>query len=173
MITLKELHKIMPHCHKEKLEEYLPFLNAAMEEFGIMTPQRQAAFIAQLAHESGEFRYMEEIASGAAYEGRADLGNVYPGDGKKYKGRGPIQITGRNNYIKCGKALGLPLVDHPEILTQPESGFRAAGWFWETHNLNALADQGLMLQITKKINGGTNGLKERLAYYSIAQEALA
>jgi predicted chitinase len=143
-----------------------------MKEHDINTPKRQAAFLAQLAHESRELRYMEEIASGAAYEGRKDLGNTQPGDGKRYKGRGPIQLTGRANYRAAGKALGLDLEEHPEKAATPDLGCRVAGWFWTTRGLNALADRGDFKQITRRINGGYHGLANRQRYYQRALEVL-
>jgi len=143
-----------------------------MSEFEINTPLREAAFLAQLAHESGELRYMEEIASGSAYEGRHDLGNTEPGDGKRYKGRGPIQLTGRANYKKYGALLDLDLVNNPTIAATPEVGFRIAGAFWNEHDLNELADLGAFKAITKKINGGYNHLKERTEYYERAKKVL-
>lgn len=118
-------------------------------------------FLAQVAHESGNFIYMEEIASGAAYEGRKDLGNVRSGDGTRYKGRGPIQLTGRTNYRKYGQTLGFDFESHPEIVAYPSVGFLVACKYWSDHGLNELADQDDLLAITKKINGGTNGLDDR------------
>jgi predicted chitinase len=171
-ITLDQLRAIMPRLPLAKAQQYLPLLNAAMAEGGINTPQRQAAFLAQLAHESGGLKYFEELASGSAYEGRADLGNTHPGDGVRYKGRGPIQLTGRNNYIAAGKALGLDLVDNPKLAADPAVGFRTATWFWNSHKLSPLADQGNFRAITKKINGGYTGEAGREAYWAKAKAAL-
>ena len=171
-VSLAELHKIMPNLSDAKAKQYLPHLNAAMKEAHIDTPKRQAAFLAQLAHESGEFRYMEEIASGAAYEGRKDLGNTQPGDGVRFKGRGPIQLTGRANYRAAGKALGLDLEHNPKQAATPEVGFRTAAWFWNSRNLNSLADKGDFREITHRVNGGYNGLASREAYYKRALAAL-
>lgn len=172
MITLDELKQIMPHAGK-RAEIFLEPLRLTMQEFGISdTPEREAAFLAQIAHESGEMRYVHEIASGAAYEGRKDLGNTELGDGVRFKGRGLIQVTGRANYQACGLALGLPLLENPELLEDPENACRSAGWFWETRQLNELADKGDFIKITKRINGGTNGLQDRLAYYERAKTAL-
>ncbi|HEY9402361.1 MAG TPA: glycoside hydrolase family 19 protein [Pyrinomonadaceae bacterium] len=167
-ITDNMLRSIMPNLPAAKRQLYLPYLNQAMREFEIATYLRASAFLAQLAHESAEFRYFEEIASGKAYEGRKDLGNTQPGDGVKYKGHGPIQITGRANHTACGKALGLDLINNPTLITQPPNAFRSAGWFWDTRGLNALADQRLFKAITKKINGGFNGLADRQKYYDRA-----
>ena len=130
--------------------------------YGIMDSNlRLAHFMAQLTHESGGFRYMEEIASGAAYEGRADLGNTAPGDGKRFKGRGPIQLTGRANYRAYGKRIGIDLERHPEIAAIPSIGLHTALEYWKVNGLNALADQDDVVAITRKINGGTNGLADR------------
>ena len=167
MLDEATLLKIMPHA-KSRVQDFLEPLNAAMREFHINTPVRQAAFLAQIAHESGELRYVKEIASGAAYEGRKDLGNTQPGDGMRYKGRGLIQITGRNNYAECGKALGVDLITQPELLETNDLACRSAAWFWASHGLNDLADKGGFERITKRINGGYNGLKERQAYYAKA-----
>jgi putative chitinase len=125
------------------------------------SPLRFAHFFAQLGHESGGFRYMEEIASGQAYEGRADLGNVQPGDGKRYKGRGPIQLTGRANYREYGRRLGIDFESHPEIAALPSIGMMTACAYWTTKGLNALADGDNVDAITRRINGGTNGLADR------------
>jgi putative chitinase len=164
-LALAQLRAIMPHLPKEKAEAYLEPLKKALAEYDITTPKRRAGFLAQLAHESGELRYMEEIASGEAYEGRKDLGNTEPGDGKRYKGRGPIQLTGRANYRSAGKALGLDLEGNPAQAAQPEVGFRVAGWFWKTHGLNELTDKGDFRQITRRINGGYRGEESREKYY--------
>src|SRR6266850_5714492 len=105
MLTDDELRQIMPNCSTQKRADYLPYIQQAMQEFDITSYLRETAFLAQLAHESAELRYMEEIASGAAYEGRASLGNTQPGDGKRFKGRGPIQLTGRANYAKFSQEM--------------------------------------------------------------------
>jgi putative chitinase len=171
-ITAEQLRAVMPQLSASKAAEYLPLLNGAMAEAGINTPRRQAAFLAQLAHESGQLRYFEEIASGAAYEGRRDLGNTQPGDGRRYKGRGPIQLTGRNNYRAAGQALGLELEGNPRQAAEPRVGFRTAGWFWNSRDLNRFADAGDFREITRRINGGFNGLAERERYYAEAKRAL-
>lgn len=173
MITLSELQRIMPNAPSGRLAAFIDPLNEAMNEFEISDSlAREMAFLAQIAHESGECRYVREIASGEAYEGRKDLGNTEPGDGFKYKGRGLIQITGRTNYKACGDALSLPLIDQPQLLEAPINACRSAGWFWKSHGLNELADKGDFLLITKRINGGTNGYADRMAYYTRAQSVL-
>ena len=173
MVTDDELRQIMPNLPAAKRADYLPFIQQAMEEFEITSYLRETAFLAQLAHESAELRYMEEIASGAAYEGRANLGNTQPGDGKRYKGRGPIQLTGRANYTKYGQLLGLDLVSDPTIAATREIGFRIAGQYWKLNGLNELADQQQFKAITKRINGGYNGLDDRIKYYDRAKRVLS
>ena len=170
-MTLDQLLTIMPNA-RAKAGIFLPALNAAMLEFGINTPARQASFLAQLAHESGQLVYVRELASGAAYEGRKDLGNTQPGDGVRFRGRGLLQITGRTNYAACGKALGLDLLAQPAMLEQTVNACRSAGWFWQSRGLSALADAGDQVAVTRRINGGTNGLAERLAYFKVAQKVL-
>lgn len=174
MITVEELKKICPYATLENLTKYVDPLNLAMKEFDIdENPVREAMFIAQVAHESGSFRYVRELASGEAYEGRKDLGNTEEGDGMKYKGRGLIQITGRANYQRYGEMLGLPLIESPELLEEPKNAARSAAAFWATHGLNELADKGDFLAITKRINGGTNGYQDRLAYLERANQTIA
>lgn len=175
LVTDEVLAAVMPHLHQDNRAQLLPLLQAAMAEFEIGTARRAAAFLAQLAHESAELRYWEELASGGAYEGRRDLGNTRPGDGRRYKGRGPIQLTGRANYRRYGQMLDLDLEGSPEIAATPAVGFRIAGLFWKTHGLNELADvgtEGAFINITRRINGGTNGLASRLHYWAAAKEAL-
>lgn len=168
-MTSDQLKTIMPHLAGQLVDEYAPALSKAMLWGYIDTPKRQAAFLAQIAHESGELRWMEELASGASYEGRADLGNVRPGDGRRYKGRGPIQLTGRNNYRRCGNALGLDLEGNPGLMMDPSISFKASVWYWTGHGCNELADAGDFIEITKRINGGLNGLAQREAYHAIAK----
>lgn len=177
MVTLEQLLQIMPRAPRLRVEPLLPHLKRALVEFKINTPLRIAAFLAQLAHESTQWRHFEELADGSAYEGRADLGNVEPGDGKRYKGRGPIQLTGRGNYRKYGKLLGLPLEEEPERASDADVGFRIAGCYWQTRGLNLLADQcaddpGAFDRITRRINGGLNGKAQRDAYFARARAVL-
>jgi predicted chitinase len=130
----------------------------------IDTPLRRAHFLAQIGHESGELRFRTEIASGEAYEGRLDLGNVQPGDGPRFRGRGLIQLTGRANYTEFGRALGIEaelLADPDRVASDPDLCVKAAGWFWARRDLNALADANDLTQITRRINGGLNGLEDR------------
>jgi len=149
-------------------------INAAMQEYQVNTSARQSAFLAQILHESGRLKYVRELwgptAAQKGYEFRADLGNTEPGDGFKYRGRGLIQVTGRSNYALCGLALDLDLLEYPELLEQPVNACRSAGWFWSNHGLNELADAGDFLKITKRINGGTNGLADRQALYALVDD---
>jgi putative chitinase len=151
-------------------------LSAAMALYAIDSPARQAAFIAQVGHESGRLIYVRELwgptPAQEGYEGRADLGNTEPGDGFKFRGRGLIQVTGRANYATCGVALCLPLTDSPELLETPSNASQSATWFWNQHGLNAFADTGDFETITRRINGGLNGLQDRLALYALAKSAL-
>jgi len=175
MVDAMVLSAVMPRLSQAHVSKYLAPLTGAMVACDITTPLRQAAFWAQLAHGAGELRYMEELGSGAAYEGRRDLRNINPGDGRRFKGRGPIQLTGRSNYVAAGDALGMDLEGEPEQAALPEVGFRVAVWFWVTHGLNELADLGTQeafVRITRRINGGTNGLAQREVYYLAARKAL-
>lgn len=175
MITAAQLVYIMHFCPLERAQRYEAPINDACVAFGIdQTPQRQAAFIAQVAQESGELKYAAEISSGEQYESRADLGNTQPGDGPKFKGRGLLEVTGRLNYSNCSLALygDYRLIDTPEMLEQPYAGAAAAGWYWQSHALSPLADSGDFVTLTKRINGGTNGLTQRLIYWKRAKEAL-
>jgi len=167
------------------VQSLLPYLADACAKFGIISPASQLCFLAQVSHESGSFFYTEELASGAAYEGRKDLGNVVPGDGVKYKGRGFIQITGRANYHAVGQALGADFINNPTLLgaknieacspDQFKYAALSAAWFWSKTGLTALADRinlnksideepnlDVFKEITCKINGGYNGLPDRL-----------
>lgn len=174
MMSLDQLRAAMPYSGDRAVVFVVP-LGQAMEAHEITTPQRQAAFLAQLAHESGSLRYTRELADGSAYEGRRDLGNTEPGDGPRYKGRGLIQITGRANYRACSKALfddEQTLIDHPELLELPANAAMSAAWFWQSRGLNTLADQGKFEAITRRINGGTNGMADRLAHWDRALKVL-
>lgn len=171
-VTLDQLRQIMPRLSAASAGVYVGPLVAAMAEAEIATGPRQAAFLAQVAHESGELRYWHELADGSAYEGRKDLGNTEPGDGPRYKGRGPFQLTGRANYRKAGAALGIDLESDPDQAATPAVGFRIAGWYWTTHGLNARADVSDFDGITRAINGGLNGKTQRDAYYMTALTAL-
>ncbi|MEP6676379.1 MAG: glycoside hydrolase family 19 protein [Ferruginibacter sp.] len=168
--------------------KFMNFINDTCDKFNINTPIRQLCFLAQAGHESGSLFFTEELASGQAYEGRKNLGNTQTGDGVRFKGRGLIQITGRSNYLAVGNALGVDFIKTPTLLggknvnvcsnDQLKNAAMSAGWFWNSRNLNAIADtiniakpidSGANLDnfiaLTKKINGGTNGLNDRLNRY--------
>lgn len=164
--------KIMPQASMRRIAEFTPGLDNAFTEFEINTEMRVAQFLAQIACESIQLTYTAEIASGIRYEGRADLGNTQPGDGPKFKGRGLIMITGRANYAACAAALGLPLLDHPELLELPTHAARSSGWFWSTHGLNAIADTGDVRAVTRRVNGGYNNLSDRIIFFDRARKAI-
>ena len=154
-------------------QKWAPALTDAMREGEINTRIRQSAFLAQIGHESGSLVYVREIGGPsyfAKYNGRKDLGNTQPGDGSRFFGRGLIQVTGRSNYAKCSQALfgDDRLLKTPDLLEQPEWAAKSAVWFWSTRNLNELADADRFTDLTKKINGGTNGIEDRKARYRLA-----
>lgn len=158
-------------------------LSLAMDRYQINTKLRMAAFIAQVGHESGQFRYVRELG-GDQYLSKYDTGTLAKrlgntpeadGDGQKYRGRGLIQITGRDNYLACSKALfgDDRLLRTPELLEQAEWAAKSAAWFWNSRDLNKLADAKDFNGITRRINGGLNGLEERLAFYTAAIKVLS
>jgi putative chitinase len=182
-VTTDQLRSIVPRLPAAKRELFFPFLQSAMEEFAINTPAREAAFVAQLAHESGQLRFMEEIWGPTDAQRRYEpastlatrLGNMEAGDGKRFKGRGPIQITGRANYRQFGDLLGLDLLGSPEQAAVPDVAFRIAALFWAKNGLNEVADRptaDAFKQITRRINGGFNGLEERQHFYATACSVL-
>lgn len=176
-MTPAQLLAILPACPRDKASEYTLALVAAMTEASINTVTRAAAFVAQIAWESGELRYWEEKGDGHGYEGRKDLGNTQTGDGPRYKGRGPIQLTGRTNYRVAGAALGVDLEAQPELAATARVGFRVAAWYWTSHHLNERADVFDFAGITRAINGAASfgppsWLERRTAYYQRALEVL-
>ncbi|WP_460160770.1 glycoside hydrolase family 19 protein [Pseudomonas sp. S2_B10] len=179
-ITQQQLLQILPNAGA-RAGVFVPVLNTAMQRYQVVGAKRVAAFIAQIGHESGQLRYVREIwgptPAQARYEGRADLGNTKQGDGLKYRGRGLIQITGRANYAACGEALGLDLINQPELLELPQHAAMSAAWWWATHRLNTLADAGDNSNIGSIINTGRrgrtpNGADERQALYEKALNVL-
>lgn len=204
MVTDSELGQIMPNLPADKRALYIAPLQAAMNEFGINTYLREAAFLAQLAHESMELkawsenlnysaqgllkvfpkyfktsalanayaRQPQKIAS-RVYASRMGNGDEASGEGWKYRGRGPIQLTGKSNYTAYGQTLSLDLVGNPDSVATPEVGFRVAAAFWNSNGLNALADRQDFVGITRKINGGTNGLDDRTRFYNRAKQVLS
>ncbi len=167
-ITEALLRQMMPHAGS-RLDPHIPYINPALEWGKIFLPADVAAFLAHLAHESGEYRYMEEIADGSAYDQRTDLGNTpeLDGDGQWFKGHGPIQITGRAAHYACGLALGIDLIKNPKLLTLPKYGTLSAAWFWTVYK-PALQPASIMefFHVTQRlVNGGDNGWIERVRYY--------
>jgi putative chitinase len=156
------------------------YLNASMAEFQINTPKRQAAYLAQIGHESGGLQFMAEIWGPTDAQKRYEppselaerLGNTQPGDGKQFKGRGPIQCTGRFNYRKYGALLGLELERFPQLLDEPANACRVAACFWKANGCNELADAGQFEAITRRINGGLNGQADRLRRWALAKYAV-
>lgn len=148
-------------------------LRPTLEGYDIATRLRIAHFLGQTCHESAGFRTTEEFASGEAYEGRKDLGNTHTGDGPRYKGRGLLQLTGRVNYQKYGKALGVDLEGDPGLAAEPALSLRIACEYWKRRKINEACDRDDLIQVTKLVNGGLNGLEDRRAYTSKAKAALA
>lgn len=175
IMTPQQLLQILPDAGRQA-GVFVPALNIAMHAYDVITPSRMAAFIAQVGHESGQLRWLKEFwgptAQQAKYEGRTDLGNSVVGDGFKFRGRGLIQVTGRANYAACGEALGLDLLGHPQLLEQPQWACESAAWFWQSNGLNELADKDQFTTITRRINGGLNGLDDRLQLWARAKAVL-
>lgn len=182
MLTAQQLSNglMIPMLRAQK---WVGFICRAMEKFGIDTPLRQAHFLAQVGHESMGLFYVQEIASGKAYNGRKDLGNTEPEAlaiakannttaGEFYKGHGLIENTGYYNHLDTGKALGLDLAHHPELLLVPINAAFSAGYFWQKHNLNAPADDDDIIKVTRIVNGGDNGLANRIKLLSSMKSAL-
>lgn len=193
-MTLDQLQQIAPKTTQVVCDA----LNAAALEYYIDSPLRLAMFLGQLAHESEGFTLTHELwgptpaqrnyerpCAGSSSGGMVllagdksqiptwqKLGNLLPGDGYKYRGRGYIQITGRANHRRVAQALSIDCLNHPELLELPVNAARSAGWYWTEHKLNPLADDGDLLTVTIKINGGTNGLPSRAAYYAKALAVL-
>lgn len=178
LISADQLFAIANNCPTDRLMSLLPHLNNVMAVYAINSRVRMAHFLAQVAHESDGFNTNEEYADGSDYEGREDLGNTEPNDGLRFKGRGLIQVTGRANYVECGKALGFNLIDRPERLADFDMACLSAGWYWDKNGLNKIADDlslssgDACTQITRIVNGGENGLDERLGYLKRALSVL-
>lgn len=171
-----DIRQMMPNAG-HRLDAHIPYIVPALEWGSIVTPLDVAAFMAHLAHESGEYRYMEEIADGSAYDQRTDLGNTpeLDGDGQWFKGHGPIQITGKDAHLACGVALGIDLIANPKLLMLPEYGTKSAVWFWTVYKpaLQPAAKRGWFHVTQRLVNGGENGWAERLAYYQRNRQLLA
>ncbi len=195
MITEDQLRECIPEASEQAISDYTPTIAAAMKEFEINTTARAAGFIAQCAHESGNFKYVKEnlnysaqgltktfpkyfnasnaesygrkpdMIANRVYANRMGNGSEDSGDGWAFRGRGFIQLTGRNNYKLCGEALGIDLQSDPTYLETPEGAARSAAWFWKKNGLNAVADTGDIVKMTKIINGGTIGLEDRKRHF--------
>ena len=179
MLTEPQIRQMMPLAG-QRLNAHVPYIGPALEEGGIVVRKDIASFMCQLAHESGEYRYMEEIASGDDYDQRTDLGFTpeLDGDGRIYKGHGPIQITGPDAHRECGIYLGVDLIAQPKLLMLPQYATRSAVWFWTKYKKLTSRRFGVttpFIQIfslmewpwavTKGVNGGYTHIKERLDYY--------
>ncbi len=203
LVTKDTLAKIMPKANATDIDRYLKAIRTGLERYQINTPLRVAHFIAQIAHESGSFRYSSENLNYSAtalrsvfgkyfktedeanqyarkpekianrvYGGRMGNGDETTGEGWKFRGRGLIQLTGKENYQKCAKAIGKEIDKDPDKLaSDPEAAVLAAGWFWDSRKLNNYADNDDVMTITRRINGGTHGLDDRKAYLARAKQA--
>ena len=204
MITLELLQKVCPKTKKEVLETYVAPINKVAKAYGILdNHKRVAAFLAQIAHESGGFNFTkenlnynakalqsvfkkyyptekdaivherkpEQIAN-RVYASRMGNGDEKSGDGWTYRGRGLIQLTGKENYTKFSESIKKPLKEAVDYLETPEGAVESAAWFWNKNKLNELCDKDDFTTLTKRINGGTNGLEDRKHHYEIALKAL-
>lgn len=159
-------------AQKRIVEAIAPVFAATLDRYQIDTLLRIAHFMGQVTHECAGFRTTEEFADGSAYEGRRDLGNLHRGDGPRYKGRGLLQLTGRANYRRLGAVLGLPLEDDPELAGDPVISLRIACEYWKDRRINDPADRDDLVTVTRRVNGGTNGLADRGEYLKKAKVAL-
>ncbi|HEY9646835.1 MAG TPA: glycoside hydrolase family 19 protein [Chroococcidiopsis sp.] len=165
---------------KDRITAIMPGLNATLEKFEINTPLRISHFLGQILHESGGFRYLREIWGPTDAQRRYEppsklastLGNAQAGDGKRYMGRGVIQLTGRSNYAQFSKAMGVDFVASPELVESPQYAVMVGGWYWTTRKINAPADKDDLLRVTRLVNGGTNGLADREKYLKRAKQVL-
>lgn len=180
MITAELIRAVAPECPERRAVLVAPALWSAARQQGITTAARVAAFVSQLAHESAGFRHWEEVwgptRAQRRYEGRRDLGNIQRGDGYRFRGRGPIQITGRANYeryrLRVRNRFGLDILQSPDVAADLEVGAYIAACYWVDHGLNDYADRGDFRTVTRKINGGFNGWGDRLKRYRRAKNFL-
>lgn len=202
MITLDVLQACFPQTKPDRVQYFHEGICQTFEVFEINTVLRQAAFLAQCGHESGGLRLTEEnlnynagalsrtwpsrfpadvaaryaknpeMIANRAYCDRMGNGPEASGEGWAYRGRGLIQLTGKANYTACSDALGIDLVSEPDLVAQNPVAVLSAGWFWDTNRLNALADSQDLLTMTKRINGGTIGLEDRIKHYEHMKHAL-
>lgn len=169
----EKLAVVMPRALPANIDRYYQPLVKGMKSYDIAKPLRMAHFVAQIAHETASFRYAEEIADGSAYEGRVDLGNTQVGDGQRFKGRGLIQLTGRANYAEYSKDSGVDYLSRPaKVATDPFVAVDVACWYWNRRKLNRFADKDDVKEVTRRINGGYNGLDDRIEYLVRAKAVL-
>ncbi len=175
LLAIKDIPDLITKTRAEYIygnrisDSELSDLNACLKRFEINTHPRMRHFLSQTAHESGGLKWLKELSSGKAYEGRRDLGNIHPGDGPKYKGAGVIQLTGRNNYQAFANYIHDPDVMEGVNYVSTKYPFSSAGFWWHNNNMNALCDRGANVEeITRRVNGGLNGLADREAYYAKA-----
>lgn len=161
ILTIECFRKIAFQASPSRVEILYPYIVETLERYEINTKLRICHYLAQVLHESGCLRYLEEIANGSAYEGRKDLGNTEPGYGRKYKGYGLIQVTGYYNFCLVSKALRKDFINNPKLLGEPRWAALSSGWYWDRKKLNILADKDDIKSITKIVNGGLNGYIER------------
>ncbi|MFW0788040.1 glycoside hydrolase family 19 protein [Gordonia sp. CPCC 205333] len=175
-LTVEELKAIVPELTDDDAKATIEPLNRAMKDGEINTPLRQAAFLSQLAVESDRWRTTEEYANGDAYEGRGDLGNEWPGDGPRFKGRGYIQVTGRENYTQMSGDLGVDFVSDPELAADPKYAYPVSVWYWNSRGINSAADGGDIDLVSQLVNGGEYGkahnIDERVAYFDRGKRVL-
>jgi putative chitinase len=172
MITKQLLKQIAPNSKEEIIGPLVGYLNLHMPKYEVNTYLRVCHFLAQAAHEAASFRTLREFASGAAYEGRKDLGNIRPGDGVRYKGRGIFQLTGRANYRTIGAKISMDLENNPELAESPEVSVLTALEYWKSRNLNKWADEDNVERITRLINGGLNGFDDRKKYLARCKQVI-
>ena len=166
------LMAVMAMGSSSTISIYLDLMLTAFPTYHIDTPLRMAHFLAQIGHESLSFVYTQEIASGAAYEGRKDLGNIHKGDGVRFKGRGLLQLTGRDNYASYSQYKKVDFLQSGNeelIATTPEYALDVSLWFWMKRKLNKYADGDKLKAITRRVNGGYNGLADRADYLERAK----
>lgn len=169
-LTYQILDKCLPAASSSNVALFVDPLNETMQRFEINTPERIAAFLANIAHESLSLHYVEEVASGAAYDTgtlAVKLGNTPAddGDGERLKGRGLFQITGTTNYKAVSRYFGVDFFKNPELIEQPRWAALTAGWYWNSRGLNMYADKKMFKTVCMKINGGLNGYTDRLAHF--------
>jgi len=171
-ISPKLLRRLCPTSKQNIIEGVAEYFNKYASSYGVTTENRICNFFAQAAHETDHFQTLREYADGSAYEGRSDLGNVHPEDGRRYRGRGIFQLTGRDNYRIFGKKLNLDLENNPDLAEHPEVSVRIALEYWKDRHLNEYADNDNIELITTRINGGLNGFDERKHYLQLMKNLI-